>query len=234
MTRGSQTDLGNINSYGQQTPGVDTLQHIPPRMFADSQSSSSTQSKFKFPASILNESPEIHRQTHADVQPPSHNHTQQATIANQGKQPISRVTRACDRCTQKKLRCDGTIVPDLNGLPPTVIKPCSRCAHAGLGCEYTRVQKRRGPSPGFKRRKLSNESTTSGASSRTLHSPASSVDSSDHFAQAQAQAQHSYSQPRKVVTLPTSAVLTSQRQPSSGAGFKLPPISNWFQGGARG
>ncbi|TIA87993.1 hypothetical protein E3P99_02852 [Wallemia hederae] len=161
---------------------------------------SADHSRFSFPASILNERQQQQREqaewdaSSQTPQPAPAQHQQSNNSSStsnsssaqppQPKIPISRVTRACDRCTHKKLRCDGTIVPDMHGQPPAVIKGCTRCMFAHTPCEYTRVQKRRGPSPGFKRRKLSNESAASSGSmtgnnknGHTAHSPASSIDS---------------------------------------------------------
>lgn len=54
--------------------------------------------------------------------------------------PIPPVLRsACDRCTTSKTSCDGRT-------------PCGRCAKTGAGCVYS-APKKRGPAPGFKRRR---------------------------------------------------------------------------------
>ncbi|TIB08394.1 hypothetical protein E3P92_03765 [Wallemia ichthyophaga] len=247
--------------------------------------------KFSFPASILNEGgvgvdvvekqtqqprpmPQPQPQQPQPQQPQQQPHIQhlQPPTPEQSKQPISRVTRACDRCTHKKLRCDGNIVPDLNGHPPTVTKACSRCVNAHVGCEYTRVQKRRGPSPG---RKLSNESAGSG---KSMHSPASSIDSQrDGHSLSQDSVKISTGgipavaasrvtstntsppvhkpvhSPPPLKTIPTSSVSSfigqqytpvhghinthththTQSQPpasSTPPAFRLPSISNWFEG----
>lgn len=64
--------------------------------------------------------------------------------------PISRTTKACNACRQRKVRCDagattGEMKP--NGEPGT----CSRCKETGVDCIYTTEQRKRGPMPGSTR-----------------------------------------------------------------------------------
>ena len=52
----------------------------------------------------------------------------------------SKVSRACDECRRKKIRCDAT-TEDEN-------EPCSNCKRVGGRCVFTRVPMKRGPSKG--------------------------------------------------------------------------------------
>lgn len=76
--------------------------------------------------------------------------------------PISRTTKACNACRQRKVRCDagattGEMKP--NGEPGT----CSRCKETGIECVYTTEQRKRGPMPGSTRGSVSAAAASSGA-----------------------------------------------------------------------
>ncbi|KAI9025563.1 fungal-specific transcription factor domain-containing protein [Hyaloraphidium curvatum] len=53
----------------------------------------------------------------------------------QGKRRV-RVTKACDLCSKKKIKCDG------------LLPACTRCFVNNLSCAYSRNTKKRGPAPG--------------------------------------------------------------------------------------
>ncbi|KAM0723795.1 hypothetical protein Q7P37_000785 [Cladosporium fusiforme] len=59
----------------------------------------------------------------------------------QGKAPRTKVSRACDECRRKKIRCDAV---DEAGTTP-----CTNCARTGLQCAFSRQQLKRGPSKGY-------------------------------------------------------------------------------------
>lgn len=50
----------------------------------------------------------------------------------------SKVSRACDECRRKKIRCDASTDDDL----------CSSCRRVGARCQFSRVPLKRGPSKG--------------------------------------------------------------------------------------
>lgn len=53
----------------------------------------------------------------------------------------SKVSRACDECRRKKIRCDATgEVGD---------EQCSSCKRVGVRCQFSRVPMKRGPSKGY-------------------------------------------------------------------------------------
>jgi hypothetical protein len=57
----------------------------------------------------------------------------------------SKVSRACDECRRKKIRCDATGEQgDEN---------CSSCKRTGTRCQFSRVPMKRGPSKGYVTRK---------------------------------------------------------------------------------
>ncbi|KAF2276694.1 uncharacterized protein EI97DRAFT_432941 [Westerdykella ornata] len=53
----------------------------------------------------------------------------------------SKVSRACDECRRKKIRCDAT---SENGA-----EPCSSCKRTGARCQFSRQPMKRGPSKGY-------------------------------------------------------------------------------------
>ena len=57
------------------------------------------------------------------------------------KQPRTKVSRACDECRRKKIRCDAV---DESGNAP-----CTSCARTGTKCAFSRQPMKRGPSKGY-------------------------------------------------------------------------------------
>jgi hypothetical protein len=53
----------------------------------------------------------------------------------------SKVSRACDECRRKKIRCDATGEPG--------DEQCSSCRRVGSRCQFSRVPMKRGPSKGY-------------------------------------------------------------------------------------
>ncbi|KAI9818788.1 MAG: Glucose-responsive transcription factor [Pycnora praestabilis] len=53
----------------------------------------------------------------------------------------SKVSRACDECRRKKIRCDAT--------SESGIEQCSSCKRVGTRCQFSRVPMKRGPSKGY-------------------------------------------------------------------------------------
>ncbi|KAK9479649.1 hypothetical protein V1514DRAFT_327793 [Lipomyces japonicus] len=72
-------------------------------------------------------------------------HTQIPAIAAAAADSLprkrSKVSRACDECRRKKIRCDAT----LDGVP----KQCSSCRRADEKCSFSRIPMKRGPSKGY-------------------------------------------------------------------------------------
>lgn len=69
---------------------------------------------------------------------------QQQIYAQNGQDSAQRkrtkVSRACDECRRKKIRCD---VTDTEGVP------CSSCKRTGMMCAFSRQPMKRGPSKGY-------------------------------------------------------------------------------------
>ncbi|KAM5346479.1 hypothetical protein ACJ41O_009484 [Fusarium nematophilum] len=55
--------------------------------------------------------------------------------------PRSKVSRACDECRRKKIKCDAQ--------SDTGETPCSSCARSAIRCLFSRVPQKRGPSKGY-------------------------------------------------------------------------------------
>lgn len=53
----------------------------------------------------------------------------------------TKVSRACDECRRKKIRCDAQ--------DETGTAPCSHCSRSGLNCAFSRQPLKRGPSKGY-------------------------------------------------------------------------------------
>lgn len=56
----------------------------------------------------------------------------------------SKVSRACDECRRKKVRCDAT-----RGQNDDHHEQCSNCKRVGAVCQYSRLPQKRGPSKGY-------------------------------------------------------------------------------------
>ncbi|KAF2726157.1 hypothetical protein K431DRAFT_280179 [Polychaeton citri CBS 116435] len=78
-------------------------------------------------------------------QPVRATHDAVSSLANNGRLPEqekrTKVSRACDECRRKKIRCDAA---DETGNPP-----CSSCARTGIRCAFSRQPQKRGPSKGY-------------------------------------------------------------------------------------
>ncbi|KAJ5093877.1 hypothetical protein N7456_009738 [Penicillium angulare] len=53
----------------------------------------------------------------------------------------SKISRACDECRRKKVRCDAS--------SETGLETCSNCRRLGVVCQFSRVPMKRGPSKGY-------------------------------------------------------------------------------------
>lgn len=73
----------------------------------------------------------------------------------------SKVSRACDECRRKKVKCDAMLDPSSD----TIIKKCTNCEKNKDSCLFTRVPLKRGPNKGFNKKHSSTSSTISYASS---------------------------------------------------------------------
>ena len=58
-----------------------------------------------------------------------------------GQRKRSKVSRACDECRRKKIRCDADGEPGHEN--------CSNCRRVGSRCQFSRVPMKRGPSKGY-------------------------------------------------------------------------------------
>jgi hypothetical protein len=65
----------------------------------------------------------------------------QYTAAETPPRKRSKVSRACDECRRKKVKCDAqTDTGDM---------PCSNCKRGGFECLFSRIPQKRGPSKGY-------------------------------------------------------------------------------------
>jgi hypothetical protein len=75
-------------------------------------------------------------------------HLSQASFAGVELPPRkrSKVSRACDECRRKKIKCDATTESGED--------PCSNCRRSNVRCLFSRVPQKRGPSKGYATRKM--------------------------------------------------------------------------------
>ncbi|KAG6277341.1 hypothetical protein E4U48_001130 [Claviceps purpurea] len=83
--------------------------------------------------------PIVQHQMAAPIEPPA---PQQYSIGDDvPPRKRSKVSRACDECRRKKIKCDAQ--------SDTGDPPCSSCARASIPCLFSRVPQKRGPSKGY-------------------------------------------------------------------------------------
>lgn len=83
----------------------------------------------------------------------------------------SKVSRACDACRKKKVKCDAEL-----GGSNEVLKICSNCQKTKDICQFTRIPRKRGPVKGYNRRKGSDASISdSGKPSLLLQTQAQNL-----------------------------------------------------------
>ncbi|KAG7861025.1 hypothetical protein KL939_001592 [Ogataea angusta] len=79
----------------------------------------------------------------------------------------SKVSRACDECRRKKIRCDAL----LDHTNTHVTKMCSNCEKSGDVCLFTRVPMKRGPSKGYTKLSGDNGNQSASKTSPRLRTP---------------------------------------------------------------
>ncbi|KAI0413152.1 hypothetical protein F5X98DRAFT_297466 [Xylaria grammica] len=68
-------------------------------------------------------------------------HSHQSAQDNIPPRKRSKVSRACDECRRKKVKCDAT--------SETGDEPCSNCRRSSIRCLFSRIPQKRGPSKGY-------------------------------------------------------------------------------------
>ncbi|OQE28934.1 hypothetical protein PENFLA_c004G03205 [Penicillium flavigenum] len=63
------------------------------------------------------------------------------SYGEQSARKRSKISRACDECRRKKVRCDAS--------SETGLETCSNCRRLGVVCQFSRVPMKRGPSKGY-------------------------------------------------------------------------------------
>ncbi|KAI8251036.1 putative transcriptional regulatory protein [Colletotrichum sp. SAR 10_99] len=101
--------------------------------------------------------------------PMDHHHLSQTYALGDSTPPRkrSKVSRACDECRRKKVKCDAQSDSGDN--------PCSNCKRSGIRCLFSRVPQKRGPSKGIEG-KLEIQSPGEDASRKRPFSSISSAD----------------------------------------------------------
>jgi hypothetical protein len=79
-------------------------------------------------------------QIHPQMSPGSMDHSYNMGDGSQAPRKRSKVSRACDECRRKKIRCDAT--------SESGDEQCSSCKRVGTRCQFSRVPMKRGPSKG--------------------------------------------------------------------------------------
>lgn len=81
------------------------------------------------------------QQIHPQMTPGGMDHGQYSMgDASMAPRKRSKVSRACDECRRKKIRCDAT--------SESGDEQCSSCKRVGTRCQFSRVPMKRGPSKG--------------------------------------------------------------------------------------
>lgn len=85
------------------------------------------------------------------------------SVSSQKKR--SKVSRACDSCRKKKIKCDAVLNQDSS----SVEQKCSNCSKCNEICQFTRVPLKRGPVKGYNKKKnpSKNDSVDSSADNDT-------------------------------------------------------------------
>lgn len=149
------------SSSGPQQPGIpspDALQHLAqqsrnlaPIMSASLGGNMTDGQDPRGPSQGINQGNVNHQYGHDGLPSPqmqqSHGHmdpmgSQYGTPdGSMAPRKRSKVSRACDECRRKKVRCDAT------GESET--EQCANCKRVGANCQFTRQPMKRGPSKGY-------------------------------------------------------------------------------------
>ncbi|KAK5946854.1 hypothetical protein PMZ80_000998 [Knufia obscura] len=121
------SSLGGYMTMPVQNGHTDVLR-------ADSNTSTSLHTAIAPPTTPLN--PATKRKSPEDA-------SQTTPAGGDPSRKRSKVSRACDQCRKKKVRCDA----DSEGTGQ--LKTCSNCVKSGQTCDYSRVPQKRGPSKGY-------------------------------------------------------------------------------------
>lgn len=79
----------------------------------------------------------------AESSKPGQSQDEEQDVSAGQKRKRSKVSRACDQCRKKKIRCDVDAADD------GVLKTCNNCQTRGQICEFSRIPQKRGPSKGY-------------------------------------------------------------------------------------
>ncbi|KAI1175192.1 hypothetical protein F4777DRAFT_579176 [Nemania sp. FL0916] len=97
------------------------------------------------PQSLQQQRPLLQPQGALDAlaqQYPAHTHVHHQSLQdNIPPRKRSKVSRACDECRRKKVKCDAA--------SETGDEPCSNCRRSSMRCLFSRIPQKRGPSKGY-------------------------------------------------------------------------------------
>ncbi|ONH77862.1 Glucose transport transcription regulator RGT1 [Pichia kudriavzevii] len=79
----------------------------------------------------------------------------------------SKVSRACDECRRKKVRCNAILDPNTNEIQ----KICTNCEKSNDKCTFTRVPLKRGPNKGYNKKNINTSSPNRDPRSRSNSNP---------------------------------------------------------------
>lgn len=145
---GDRLDLGLHNGSGHGEQEADSHQPVPddPQLRANLATMMGTFGQFESPpmhsvfSASTSESPSLQHESLAFVQTGSSPEMAAPTSSSRQKER-SKVSRACDECRRKKIRCDA--------VDETATLACTNCVRTSASCTFSRQPLKRGPSKGY-------------------------------------------------------------------------------------
>jgi hypothetical protein len=139
----------------------------------------------------------------------------------------SKVSRACDECRRKKIRCDAV----LDNATNEVTKICTNCEKTNESCTFTRVPLKRGPNKGYNKKSSVNSSPSANKrkQSRSRTNSATSnkfKNESDNDSTRYLPFQSSSVQRQQVVLPPLASIPFSNKQTDTNAISTTNTITN--------
>ncbi|KAG0679232.1 E3 ubiquitin-protein ligase arih2, partial [Pichia californica] len=102
-----------------------------------------------------------------DLNENSLNNASNAEQKNMPPRKRSKVSRACDECRRKKIRCNAVFDMNLN----SIVTICTSCERNDYSCTFTRIPLKRGPNKGYTKKSLSSSTSLNADLKKNISSP---------------------------------------------------------------